>query len=237
MKKNLANALQTLTIFLIALIFIALGKWQLDRAHQWQEMKAAELQVDTRVYSLTTLVSPEDTLTNKVTNKKVQATGHYIATFRAPNQIDKNGDRKDWEVSLLQVGNNDAIVVVRGLWSERLKEPQLAMSSMIDVEGTLQPHQSDDRALASDGSLSRIDSALVTQFAEGFNLYDGYIAITSEKYSGGTIERSRVAPPFRSAVPGFYWQHISYVAIWWLMAALFFYLPFYNRRISNKVAP
>ena len=66
MKKNLANALQTLTIFLIALVFIGLGKWQLDRAHQWQEAKAAERQVDSTLYSLATLVSPSATLTNKV---------------------------------------------------------------------------------------------------------------------------------------------------------------------------
>ena len=237
MKKNLANALQTLTIFLIALVFIGLGKWQLDRAHQWQEAKAAERQVDSTLYSLATLVSPSATLTNKVTYKKVTASGHYIATFRAPGQVDKDGVRGDWEVALLQMENDNAILVVRGLWSERLKEPQLAMSSLIYIEGTLQPHQSDDRALTSNNSLSRIDSALVTKIAEGFNLYDGFIALSSERYSGGEIVRTRVEPPFRSAVSGFYWQHISYVAIWWLMAALFLYLPFYNRRISNKVTP
>lgn len=237
MKKTLAKAFQTLIIFLIAIVFIGLGKWQLDRAHEWQDMKAAERKVDSKVYSLTSYVEPQATLTNTFTNKTVVASGHYILTFRAPNQVDKTGARRDWEVSLLQIETDKAILVVRGLWSERLKEPQLAMSSVIEVEGTLQPRQSDDRAMESDGTLTRIDSALVTQYAQGLNLYDGYIAAMDEKYSGGDIDRTRIVPPFRSAVPGFYWQHISYVAIWWLMAALFIYLPFYNRRLTNKVAP
>jgi hypothetical protein len=29
---------------------------------------------------------------------------------------------------------------------------------------------------------------------------------------------------------GYYWQHISYVVIWWLMAALVIWAPFYKRR-------
>jgi hypothetical protein len=31
-------------------------------------------------------------------------------------------------------------------------------------------------------------------------------------------------------IPGYYWQHISYVVIWWLMAALVIWAPFYRRR-------
>jgi hypothetical protein len=33
-----------------------------------------------------------------------------------------------------------------------------------------------------------------------------------------------------SRVAGYYWQHISYVAIWWLMAAIVLYLPFHRRK-------
>jgi len=29
---------------------------------------------------------------------------------------------------------------------------------------------------------------------------------------------------------GYYWQHISYVVIWWLMAVLVLWAPFYKRR-------
>ncbi len=44
-------------------------------------------------------------------------------------------------------------LVVRGLWSERLQEPQLAMSNRVELAGILRAHQSEFQsylALASD---------------------------------------------------------------------------------------
>lgn len=236
MKTTLAKIFQLVFIFLLATVFIGLGKWQLDRASQWRELKAQEKIRDLRLYPLNEIARPADTLTNQQTYKRVSVQGHYIATFKAPTQIDRNGVRDDWEVGLLQVGTSDGILVVRGLWSQRLQEPRIAMANEIAIVGTLQPRQSDDTSAYQEGSIQRIDSALVTGIAPDLNLYDGYIAATSEQFSGGVIERTRITPPFRSAVTGYYWQHISYVVIWWMMAALTFYLPFYNRRISRTVA-
>lgn len=233
MKKNLGKALQLLVIVLLTITFFGLGKWQLDRASQWQDAKAREKKVDSQIYSLSEIAQPADTLTNDQTYKRVRVSGQYIATLRAPGQVDQSGARDEWEVALLQIDTKDAILVVRGLWSQRLREPQLRMADRVDVEGSLQPRQSDDVAPFESGVLQRIDSALVTEIAPELNIYDGFIAATNEIHDGATIERTRVAPPFRSAVTGFYWQHISYVAIWWMMAALMIYLPFYNRRISQ----
>ena len=237
MKTTLAKVSQLLLIFTLASIFIGLGKWQFDRAAQWRELKAEEKVRDPQLYSLSQVAKPQDTLTNKQTYKRVATQGHYIATFKAPGQRDAKGIRADWEVSLLQIGTRDGILVVRGLWSDRLREPQVTMAPLIDVVGTLQPRQSEDTSLYQEGALQRLDSALVAGIAPDLNIYDGFIAATSEKFSGGAIERTRVTPPFRSAVTGYYWQHISYVVIWWLMAALTLYLPFYNRRISRTVQP
>ena len=237
MKKTLAKTGQLLLIFSLAFIFVGLGKWQFDRAAQWRELKAEEKVRDPQLYNLSQIAKPEDTLTNKQTYKRVSTKGHYIATFKAPSQKDAKGDRADWEVSLLQIGTSEGILVVRGLWSERLLEPQLSMARVVDVVGTLQPRQSEDTSLYQDGALQRIDSALVAGIAPDLNIYDGFIAASSEEISEGRIERARVIPPFRSAVTGYYWQHISYVVIWWLMAALTLYLPFYNRRISRTVQP
>ena len=233
MKKNLNKALQLLLITLLTITFFGLGKWQLDRASQWQDAKAQEKRVDSQIYPLRDIARPSDTLTNKQTYKQVKVSGQYIATLRAPGQLNHDGVRDEWEVALLQIDTKDAILVARGLWSQRLGEPQLRMADRVDIEGTLQPRQSDDVAPFESGALQRIDSALVTEVAPDLNIYDGFIAATSEIHDGSSIERTRVAPPFRSAVTGFYWQHISYVVIWWMMAALMIYLPFYNRRISQ----
>jgi hypothetical protein len=65
-------------------------------------------------------------------------------------------------------------------------------------------------------------------------LYDGFIAAKSESTRAGELVRERVVPPTPvSRIAGHYWQHISYVAIWWLMAAIVLYLPFYRRKIAS----
>jgi len=147
-------------------------------------------------------------------------------------QKDGDGVVKDWEVALLQVDTTDAILVVRGLWSERLQEPQLSMSNRVELEGILRAHQSEDRAFNSPGVISRLDSSVIVSLTD-LDLYDGYVIALDEKVREGVIERTRVTPELRTArIPGFYWQHISYVVVWWLMAAVVLYLPLYRRRVA-----
>ena len=125
------------------------------------------------------------------------------------------------------------LLVVRGLWSERFKEPQLAMSNRIELTGILRAHQNEDRALNSSGVISRIDSSVIVGLTD-LDLYDGYVIAVDEKFRDGDVSRTRVTPEMRTArIPGFYWQHISYVVIWWLMAAVVLYLPIYRRRVVD----
>jgi cytochrome oxidase assembly protein ShyY1 len=182
---------------------------------------------------LESLAKPRSALDTKVDSKSVSASGFYVANFRAPNQKDGSGVVQDWEVALMQTDATSAILVVRGLWSERLKEPQLAMSNRVDVVGFLRAHQNEDRALNSPGVISRLDSSVIVGLTD-LDLYDGYVLAVDEKYRDGEISRTRVSPELRtSRVPGFYWQHISYVVIWWLMAAVVLYLPIYRRRVAD----
>jgi hypothetical protein len=151
-------------------------------------------------------------------------------------QSDKDGVVSDWEVALLQVdGNNplSGILVVRGLWSDRLLNPEVAMSTRIELVGAMQPHQNDDRAENVPGVISRLDSSVIVGQAD-LQLFDGFIVAQSEVTSSGELIRTRViAQAPVSRVAGYYWQHISYVAIWWLMAAIVLYLPFFRRRIAS----
>jgi hypothetical protein len=74
------------------------------------------------------------------------------------------------------------------------------------------------------------------------SLFDGYVVATSEETTlGQEILTSRIpAPQLKSKVPGNYWQHVSYVYVWWLMALLVLFAPFYNsmkeRQIVREVA-
>jgi hypothetical protein len=135
-------------------------------------------------------------------------------------------------VALLQIGTDSAILVVRGLWSERLLNPDIQQSMNIDVTGLLVASQYGDRAENAPGVISRLDSAVVTSLTD-LDLYDGYILATGEATRDQKLERTRVTPEkLQSKIPGFYWQHLSYVVIWWLMAGVVLYLPFYRRRVT-----
>jgi cytochrome oxidase assembly protein ShyY1 len=219
----------------LALVFIALGNWQLDRSVIVKELNAASKVIDPKIYDLGELAEPSVALDSRNVNKSVAFSGFYVANFKAPFQKDVDGKVSDWEVGLLQVDGSDplsGVLVVRGLWEDRLKNPEVAMSTKIDLVGTLQPRQNDDRADNVPGVISRLDSSVIVGLTD-LDLYDGFIVAKSETTRSGDLIRDRVvaAPPV-SKVAGYYWQHISYVAIWWLMAAIVLYLPFYRRSIK-----
>ena len=226
------KALQAVAVLLIAAVFVGLGIWQLQRAADLKSSLKVATTIDTNVVALESVTEPREAIPATALNKTVSATGHYIANFKAPNQIDGAGKVADWEVALLQVGTNSAILVVRGLWSERLLNPDIQQSMNIDVTGLLVASQFGDRAENAPGVISRLDSAVVTSLTD-LDLYDGYILANSESTRDQQLNRTRVTPEkLTSKIPGFYWQHLSYVVIWWLMAGMVLYLPFYRRRVT-----
>jgi len=233
MNSRLKKFGQGLLVLLLASSFIALGIWQLQRAQDMQ--KSSTIAVDTQIYPLTNLASPTGSIPPESIGKIVSSSGHYIANFKAPNQKDGKGRVADWEVALLQNETDTAILVVRGLWKDRLANPDIVMSTSVEITGILLPHQNDDRAENTPQQLSRLDSSLLTGITD-MQLYDGFILEQNESTRASATIRPRIsAPVLTSGVPGFYWQHISYVVIWWLMALVILWLPFYSRR-GNRIA-
>ena len=219
---------KTLVVLTLVAIFGLLGLWQLDAANDLQEAKSAA--PDPIVYQLSDLASPATALDSRSVAKKVSLRGNYILTFRAPNQIDQQGLMSDWEVGLMQVDESSAILVVRGYWKDRLREPRIAMSTGVDLQAVVQPRQFEDRVRNSPGVISRIDSSVIVALTD-LDLYDGFLVATGEQVSEGVITRDRIdVAEVKSKATGYYWQHISYVIIWWLMAAIVIYLPFYRKR-------
>jgi cytochrome oxidase assembly protein ShyY1 len=228
MRATIKKPLQAITVLVLAAIFFGLGFWQLQRAQELQEAK--EVVADTNIYPLAQMTSATGSIPAESILKFVTTTGRYIATYKAPNQKDGSGILADWEVALLEEEGGAAILVVRGLWEERLTAPEIAMAKNVTVTGTLLPKQNEDRAENIDGQISRVDSSLLVTSYPG-QLYDGFILATGEELSGEQVERSRItAPELTAGVPGYYWQHISYVVVWWFMAALVLWAPFYRRR-------
>ena len=219
-----------LVVIALAAIFVSLGLWQLDRARELSASENALPIQDQRIYNLNELTSAEGNLPVAAFNKSVTASGNYIATYKAPNQKAADGTVGDWEIALLQIDPASAILVVRGLWSERLTEPTIAMSNKVEITGVIHPSQFEDRAANTSSQISRVDSSLLTSTVD-LQLYDGFIAATSEALRVGEISRTRIEISLPTGdVPGYYWQHISYVVVWWFMAALVLWAPFYKRR-------
>jgi cytochrome oxidase assembly protein ShyY1 len=235
-QLKIKKLFQGAAVISLALVFVALGNWQLDRSVVVKELNAAAKVIDPKVYPLGELAAPSVALDSRNVNKSVSVSGFYISNFKAPYQKDIDGKVSDWEVGLLQVDGSDplsGILVVRGLWADRLDNPEVAMSTKIELIGTLQPRQNDDRADNVPGVISRLDSSVIVGLTD-LELYDGFIVAKSETVRDGELVRDRVvADPPVSKVAGYYWQHISYVAIWWLMAAIVLYLPFYRRSIAS----
>lgn len=226
------KAFQAVAVIALAAVFVGLGIWQLERAADLKNSLKVATTIDTNVVPLETVATPRVSLPATALNKTVSVSGQYIQNYRAPNQIDGDGKQSDWEVALLQIGTDSAILVVRGLWSERLLNPDIQQSMTIDIEGLLVASQFDDRSVNTAGVISRLDSAVVTSLTD-LDLYDGYVLASKESTRTLALDRTRVTPEkLTSRIPGFYWQHLSYVVIWGLMAGVVLYLPFYRRRVT-----
>ena len=208
-------------------IFIRLGFWQLDRAADLKELQKPY--VEQPIVALTEIAQPSTNLTDTAINRIVKVSGRYVAQLDAPEQRDKFEKVGTWLVGILEVDGDGALLVVRSDGAAELPKGQ------IEIEGRLLVRQFEDRAAKSESTLSRLDPSLLVGM---YNLpiFDGYVVATSERVDGKALILPRVkVDPARPTVPGYYWQHISYVVIWWLMALVVVFLPFYGRKRRSEL--
>ena len=208
---------QWLATALLVAIFLSLANWQWNRA---QDIKNPP-KVDQTVFPLDSVISPTSAITPDQIGRKVSISGRYVSSWIAPNQ--KSGGKiNSWDVGLMQTKDNAMILVVRGLHKN---DVILDQTKELSVTGFLIPPQSVDVAQNNNNQISRVDSSLFVTKTQ-LPLYAPFIQAISELPSSGyqTI-------PFKfKTIPGFYWQHISYVIIWSLFAITAIYLMFYQRK-------
>jgi cytochrome oxidase assembly protein ShyY1 len=207
--------------------FIRLGFWQLDRAAELKEVQKPY--IEQPMVSLTEVAKPAENLSDGAINRIVTFSGIYVAQTNAPGQKDKNGKVGNWLVGAFEVNGSGTILVVRSDKDAELPKGE------VTIVGRLLVRQFEDRVAKTEGSLSRLDPSLWVGMSD-LPLFDGYVVATSETLDGVKLELPRVAiDPARPNVPGYYWQHISYVVIWWLMALVVVFLPFYGRKRRNEI--
>jgi cytochrome oxidase assembly protein ShyY1 len=207
--------------------FIRLGFWQLDRAAELKEVQKPY--IEQPMVSLTEVAKPAENLSDGAINRIVTFSGIYVAQTNAPGQKDKNGKVGNWLVGAFEVNGSGTILVVRSDKDAELPKGE------VTIVGRLLVRQFEDRVAKTEGSLSRLDPSLWVGMSD-LPLFDGYVVATSETLDGVKLELPRVAiDPARPNIPGYYWQHISYVVIWWLMALVVVFLPFYGRKRRNEI--
>lgn len=207
--------------------FIRLGFWQLDRAADLKELQKPY--VEQPVVPLTDIAQPSANLSDQAINRIVTMSGRYVLQLDAPGQKDKNGKVETWLVGVLEVDGGGAILVVRSNKSAELPKGD------VEIEGRLLVRQFEDRSAKSESNLSRLDPSLLVGMYD-LPIFDGYVVVMREKVDGAELVLPRVkVDPARPSVPGYYWQHISYVVIWWLMALVVVFLPFYGRKRRSEI--
>ena len=233
MMRSKGFIAQLIAAIALSIIFIGLGNWQLDRS---EDVKAARQFVpDSPRVDLESIASVTSNLEPSAINRLVKLSGSYRQIFVAPNQeLLTDGEKSfaNLEVRLLELSGRRGILVVRGVQGREIQE----LTEEVKISGRLYPRQTSDSAKALENEISRIDPALIVGQTD-LSLFDGYVVATAEMTSlGEEIETTRIpAPQLKSKVPGSFWQHISYVFVWWLMALLVLFAPFYNSMKERQV--
>ncbi len=212
---------QWLATALLVAIFLSLANWQWNRA---SELKNPP-KIDSTIVPLDSLIAPSQSITEAAVARRVSVSGTFVSNWILPNQA----DRKSWVVGLFQTKDNAMILVVRG-HAANTELQKNESNREVKVIGYLVPQQSRDAAENVGNQISRVDSALFVTRTE-LPLYAPYIHAISEEPSVGFIP-----VPFEigKKVPGYYWQHISYVVIWFLFAVTAIFLMIYQRK-SDRV--
>lgn len=195
--------------FLLLVLFVAvcfrLGLWQWDRAAQFNERQQEQARIE-----LSQIAQPGSNLDPSAYGRLVKSDGRYLQSWLVPQRT--VGERTGtWQAALLQTSAG-GVLVVRS-WNE---SPLPA--GEVSIEGRLYPAQNPETsAPALDGYLSRVDPSLIVNQVS-LPLIDGYVILSNEMPTS-SLDLVDSPLPQRNP-PGFYWQHLSYVILWWFFGLL-----------------
>lgn len=203
--------------------FFFLGQWQLHRA---ADLKASVKPiVDITEVPLSQIFEAGQKFSLALSDRRVTLSGKYIANFYV---IDENVRS---EVSLFK-GDSGSILVLRGVGAPaRLNESTTVAGRLTSPRG-----DNPDSSSNAPGQLSRIDPVLIAGQFE--RLINGYVTAYAE--SGPTPSSMKFAiaesaPLAIKKVPGFYWQHLLYVVLWWMLILMVIYLWVRTIRLERRI--
>ena len=224
MKSAVSKA--ALVLIWLSLIYACyeLGVWQLNRAQALNVVTAPK--PDQPLIPLNEVSSAGKNMPIKAVNRIVSATGNYANSYIAKDQKISEEQIADFDVRLLKLNTGHAVLVVREVLAQGFDQ----VLGEVSITGRLYPRQNVDRTFGQPGELSRIDPALVVSKEFPF-LYDGYLILRSEVNASNQVSNLTLvaSPQISERLPGFYWQHISYVVVWWFMGLLLLIAPIFQQ--------
>jgi hypothetical protein len=116
MKRSKGFIAQLIVAITFSIIFVGLGNWQLDRAHDVKVSK--QFVPDSPRVNLESIASVTSNLEPSAINRLVKFNGNYRRVFIAPKQevlLDGKKSIANLEVRLLELSGKRGILVVRGL--------------------------------------------------------------------------------------------------------------------------
>jgi cytochrome oxidase assembly protein ShyY1 len=231
MKKVAKQLLIATTWLLLIYAGFELGMWQLNKAQNLSASTAVK--PDKPIIGLDQVASAGLNMPIKAVNRIVSASGKYSGKYLARDQKVTDDELATLDVRVLDLDTGYSVLVVRG----KAIEPLIDINDQVQITGRLYPRQNVDRVIPKIGELSRIDPALVVSEQTPF-FYDGYIVLRSENSASVIPNFSPIpSPQISQQITTFYWQHISYVVVWWFMALLLLIAPLFPQFRGPKVIP
>jgi cytochrome oxidase assembly protein ShyY1 len=240
-----------LSIHLLALVLavacVLLGRWQLDRAAAFHQSASSE----PGPVPLTSLTQPQGALPGAAIGRLVTVSGTFdpAHSYLVPDR-EVAGRTGFWLLSVLRVpgtgtgsgsgsGSGDGVLVVRGWVAAAADAAAVAApTSPVRVTGRLMDSEDPSGGLPAGTTLPAGQVAAASPVTllplVPYPLFDGYVVLRAQQPpppAGVTLVPS---PHSGNDVPGFYVQHLAYVALWWLFAA--FVAFFWWRLVRDEVA-
>jgi len=207
-----------------------LGHWQLDRAAAFQHSDSGV--AEPAAVPLASLTPAQGVLDSAVIGRLVTVSGTYDTrhSYLVPGQVD-NGRTGFWLLSIMRTPSGVGALVARGWVPTPAAAASVpAPSGAVVVTGRLMDAQDPSGGLPTGtvlppGQVAAASPVTLLSLVP-YQLYDGYVALITQQPPAPTAVTLVPSPGNNDSVPGFYLQHIAYVALWWLFAAfvVFFWL-------------
>jgi cytochrome oxidase assembly protein ShyY1 len=231
-------AIDVATVLLVV-TFGWLGHWQLDRAAEFHQ--SASSAAEPAPVPIESVTQPQGALPGAAAGRLVVVAGEYdpVHSYLVPSRV-VGGKSGFWLLSVLKVAGGAGVLVVRG-WA-----PTAAVAATLAppvdpvvVTGRLTESEDPSGGLPAGTTLPAGQVAAASPVAllslVPYQLYDGYVVLRAQVPPSAPGVVLVPSPRTVNDVPGFYFQHVAYVGLWWLFAA--FVLFFWWRLVVDELRP